>query len=203
MAIITLPSCPSIVGKNLRYTAPTQVNRSEWTNRRKAVGLSAAPMWSAEVTPFEIDDEAVFWAWNTFFAKLQGRLNTFRLPVVAKSQLTATVLVKGGGQTGYSLLTDGWGAVGLKAGQYVTVADQLMRLTADATPSGGEVTLSLDRWLWAAPADNAVVNVGIPTALMTVTDDSTQIQDDTMPWDPEGEGRWTIGFSCEEAISAT
>lgn len=204
MAIITLPSCPSIIGRNLRFNAPTMVNRSEWTNRRKAVGLAAAPMWFADVTPFDLEKEEEFWTWNAFFGKVQGRLNSFRLPVVSKAQIAGlTVRVNGGAQTGFSLATDGWGSTGLKAGQYVTVNDQLLRLTANATPASGAATLTFDRWLWAAPADDALVTVDVPTCLMTMADDSTQIKDDTTPWDPAGDGRWTIAFSCEEAISAS
>lgn len=201
MSVISLPTCPPIIGRNLRANRPAQVNRSEWTNRRKVAVVAAATMWTAEVGPIEVHTDEHFWTWSAFFAKLAGKANTFRLPVLAKAQLTGvTVRVNGGGQTGASLITDGWGSTGLKAGQFVTVADQLFVLTADATPSAGAVTLSLDRPLWAAPADNAVVTVDFPTALMFMSDDSSGWQDSTAPWDASGEGRRIISFVCEEAV---
>lgn len=200
MEIITLPSCPPIVGVGWRYSAPSQLNRSEWTGKSKVTANPIAPTWLAEVRPFEIIDEEDAWAWNAFFGKLQGRVNAFRLPAVVKAQITGlTILVKGSGQTGFSLLTDGWGTTGLKAGQFVTIADQLMRLTEHAVPSGGECELTFDRWLWSSPADNAVVTVDRPTALMRMAEDITSIDDNTAPSDPDGEGDWTVGFNCEEA----
>jgi len=202
MDIVTLPSCPQIVGRNWRYNAPTQVNRSEWTKKRQAIVNPVAPMWMAEVKPFDVDSEDQFWEWSAFFGRLKGRANAFRLPVLAKAQITAlTIRVKGGGQTGYTLLTDGWGSIGLKAGMFCTVNDQLMRLVENGTPSSGDATLTFDRWLTAAPADNAIVTVDFPTALMTMADDVTGWQDDTASWDDAGEGRWNIGFSCEEAYN--
>lgn len=200
MDIITLPSCPYIVGRGLRYNAPTLVNKSEWTSAQQAVKNPQAPMWLAEVKPFTIEREDEFWPWSAFFGRLDGRANAFRLPVLAKPQIGGvTVRVKGGGQTGFSLLTDGWGTTGLKAGMFITVNEQLQRLVQPATPAGGDALLTFDRWLWAPPADNALVTVDVPTALMKMSDDVSGWDDDTAPYDAAGEGRWTIGFSCEEA----
>lgn len=199
MDIIPLPTCPPIVGRNLRYTAPTQVNRSEWTAKRQAVANPISPLWRADVKEFELDDEDDFWAWSAFFGLLRGRANAFRLPVLTKPQLTGvTVRVNGAGQTGFSIETDGWGGLGLKAGQFVTINDQLMRLVLPANPSAGAATLTFDRWVWGPPADNAIVTVDVPTVLVTLADDVSGWNDDTEPQDPDGEGRWTIGFSCEE-----
>lgn len=200
MAIITLPTCPPIIGKNWRFNAPTQVNRSEWTSRRKVTVLPAAPRWVADISGVDLSTDGQFWAWNAFFGAAKGRANSFRLPAVRKAQITGvTVRVNGGGQTGYSLITDGWAATGLKAGQYVTVNDQLMRLMADVVPVGGSATLTFDRWLLNAPADNAIVTVDIPTALMSLASDDTVILDNSDTWNEAGD--WTVpGFSVEESF---
>ena len=201
MAVIALPTCPPIVGKNWRYQASSQVNRSVWTGVTKKAINAAAPRWTAEIKAFELDEAEHFWAWNAFLAKLDGRANSFRLPVVSKPQITGvTILVNGGGQTGFTLATDGWGDAGLKAGQWFTVEDQLMRLKADVVPVAGAATLNFDRWLRHPPADAAVVTVDIPTGLMSLADDAAGFDDDSAPDDFYGEGSWTIGFQCEEAF---
>lgn len=204
MSIITLPSCPPLNGVNWRYNQPTQVNRSEWTNKRKVSVLPAAPMWMADVQDIVITEEWQYWEFNAFFGLLQGRANSFRLPAVRKAQISGvTPLVNGGGQTGYSIITDGWGASGtkLKRGQFITISDQLMRLTADVVSASGAATLTFDRWLRASPADNAALVVDIPTALVSLADDTTTIMDNSTTFDETGEGDWIIpAFSVEEAF---
>ncbi|TZG25575.1 hypothetical protein [Sphingomonas montanisoli] len=200
MALVSLPTCPTIIGKGWRYNAPTQVNRSEWTSHRKVTELPAAPRWMAEVASFDLTTDEQFWAWNRFFGAMKGRGNSFQLVAVRKLQITGiTVRANGGGQVGYSLVTDGWGAAGLKAGQFITVNDQLMRLMADVNPSGGAATLTFDRWLRAPVADNTVVEVSLPYALVSLAQDDSSIIDNSTPWNADGD--WTVpGFAVEEAF---
>ena len=90
--------------------------------------------------------------------------------------LVNTVRVKGAGQTGNTLITDGWPAsvTVLKAGMFVTVADQLLQLTSNATTNGsGEVTLTFKPALRVAPADNAVIEYKNPYCLMFLKDEPT------------------------------
>ncbi len=203
MAIITLPSCPPIVGINWSYKQPTQVNRSEWTGERRVTILPFATQYTADVQQFEIVDEASFWAWNAFIGDLQGQANKFRLPVVRRAQISGvSPLVNGASQTGTALVTDGWGSSGtkLKRGQWVTISDQLMRLTADVVSASGVATLNFDRRMRVSPADNTALVVDSPTALVALTDDTVQWGDNSTQWDATGEGSWTLGFQVEEAL---
>jgi hypothetical protein len=204
MTVIAMPTCPPLAGINWRYQQPTEVNRSEWTNKRKVAILPAAAMWTADVPDIEILDEESFWAWNAFFADLQGRANTFRLPVVRRPQIVGvTPTVNGAAQIGYNLVTAGWGTSGVKLrrGQFVTVNDQLMRLTADVVSASGAATLHFERWLRSSPANGSALVVDIPTAIMALADDNTSFSDNTISWDEfRIDTDIKTGFTCEEAF---
>lgn len=199
MTVITLPTCPPLGRINWRYNQPTELNRSEWTNKSKGAILPAAAMYYADIEAFRLTTLAQFHAWNAFFGDLQGRANTFRLPLVRRAQRTSIpVRVNGADQTGYNLVTDGWDGTGLPRGASITVNDQAMKLTADVVPSGGGATLRFDRWLRRSPPDNTLVVVDIPTVLVSLADDTTQISDDQISIDP-AKGWWTVpAFSVEE-----
>lgn len=79
-----------------------------------------------------------------------------------------TPLVKGASQTGYSLLTDGWSnsQTVLKAGDRVTVNNQMLLIATDATSDGsGNCTLTLAHPLRSSPADNASIEKASPYAI--------------------------------------
>lgn len=196
MSIIPFPSCPPIGAIKWRLNQPTQVNRSEWTKRRKVTILASAPMWMAEVPPFDLIGEDMVRAWRVFLTKCRGQANTFRLPAVKASQITGvSPLVNGGGQGGYSILTDAWGADGIKlrAGQFVTINDQLLLLTEDVVAANGGARITFEPHIRYIPADNTPVNVSVPTAIMAMTDD-------TAGWDDEDFDLFTVGFAAEEAF---
>src|SRR3546814_9339926 len=127
---------------------PGQGNRSAWTGRRQVVALPGAARWSASVAlrPMLSDSDVLLW--RAFLLKLRGQQNTFRLRATEAAQVSGlTVRVNGGGQSGYSLATDGWGAAGTKllAGQFITIGDQLIALGDDVVANGsGQATLTLE-----------------------------------------------------------
>lgn len=143
---------------------------SEWTGARQVLA-SGRGWWECSVTLPPIVGEAAVNPWRAFFGLARGAANDFRVPVneIAQSSSTATPLVNGAGQTGRSLNTDGWpnSTAVLSAGQFVTIGNQLLQLTADVTSNGsGQATLSFEPAIRVSPADNAAIEYKNPYALM-------------------------------------
>lgn len=90
------------------------------------------------------------------------------------SNLTKTGLgspvVNGGGQTGNSLVTSGWGATGLKAGEFFSlgsdISTRLYQLTADVVPVAGAATLQFVPRLRSSPANASALAVTAPQVLL-------------------------------------
>lgn len=110
-----------------------------------------------------------------FLAALRGPVGTFtfRDPFIQNPPALGTVLVNGANQAGTSLITDGWGARPMLAGDFFSLgtgtALRLHQLTADAVPSGGAATLQFVPALRSSPADNAALNVINPGVLLRLT----------------------------------
>ena len=105
-------------------------------------------------------------AWSAFFARLDGRVGTFLLGSQLKAQPkgnpAGTPRVKGAGQTGGELLTDGWtpdAPLVLAAGDHIQIGSGLsarlyeVKENVDAD-AGGEATLKLWPRLYFAHADD-------------------------------------------------
>lgn len=175
MTTITLPLIPRTNGMTWRLIQPSQSNVSGWTGSRQVLP-SGRGWWECQYSLPPIGGTANVLAWRSFFAQARGAANDFQVPldVVAQTTLPNTVLVKGAGQTGRSIITDGWPASStvLKAGQCITIANQLLQLTANATTNaGGEVLIDFEPSLRASPADNAPVEYRNPYALMYMAED--------------------------------
>jgi hypothetical protein len=104
-------------------------------------------------------------------------------------------LVKGAGQTGETLLVDGFSAgATVKAGDYLQIGDRLYKVLLDATESSGEITLDIWPRLRESPADNAVVTTSAAKGLF-------RLASNTQGWALQGSGlRYTLAFGAVEAI---
>lgn len=175
MAEITLPSQPYAQSVQWRLTMPSQMNVSEWTGSRQVLP-SGRGWWECNYSLPPIVGRKEFEPWQAFLAKTQGTANTFRVRVDTKRQspyFSYTVLVNGGSQTGRTIDTDGWpaGTTILRAGQFVTIGDQLLQLTENVTSNGsGEATLTFEPPIRVSPADNAAVEWQEPYCLMYLTE---------------------------------
>lgn len=155
---------------------PAQQNISEWTGARQVLA-SGRGWWECNVTLPPIVGESSVNAWRSFMAKARGAANDFQVPVneIAQSSSTATPRINGAGQTGRSLVTDGWpnSTTTLSAGQFVTIGDQLLQLTADVVSNGtGQATISFEPAIRMSPADNALIEYKNPYALMYFVEDA-------------------------------
>lgn len=174
MTTITFPSTPKIQTMSWRLVQPAQNNVSGWTGKRQVVA-SGRGWWECEIGMPPIVGSANINAWRAFLAKTQGATNDFQIPVdpTAQSSASATPLVNGANQTGRSLITDGWpnSTTVLYAGQFVTIGNQLLQLTADVTSNGsGQATIQFEPPIRISPADNAAIEFKNPYCLMYMAD---------------------------------
>lgn len=168
-------------GFSMQLRANTQAFPSPLNGAVQTVELPGA-MWVCEVQydTLRKRDRLLLQA---FASRLRGRAGRAFLWDMSHSTplgvATGTPLVQGAGQTGASLITDGWtpSITGiLKAGDYFGVNTQLHRLVEDAnTSAGGVATLLFEAPLRASPADNAVITVNAPTFKAMLADDEQDI----------------------------
>ncbi len=135
--------------------------------------------WGGSWWEFRIDIESAEAAkgrvLSAFLAKLRGPVNPFLFsdPILRQTENYGTPLVNGAGQTGNTLITDGWSAIGLQTGDFFSLGTdldtQLYQLTADVTPSGGGATLEFVPALRSSPADNEPLEVNSPMVLLRAT----------------------------------
>ncbi len=177
MATITFPSSPKPAGMEWRLIMPSQNNVSGFTGQRQVVASNRG-WWECSITLPPIVGTTAVKPWRAYIAQARGMVNDFRIPVhpTAQSALSNTVLVQGAGQTGRSIVSDGWPAsvTALSAGDYITIGDQLLQLTANVVSnSAGVATLTFEPPIRRAPADNAPVEYKNPFALMYFTEEPT------------------------------
>lgn len=170
MTTITFPSSPKPQTLAWKLVQPAQANVSSWTGRRQVIASSRG-WWECELTLPPIVGTSNANAWRSFLAKTQGSANDFQVPVdpTAQSSAVASPKVNGAGQTGRSIATDGWpiSTTVLQAGQYITIANQLLQLTADITSNGsGQATISFEPPIRVPTSDNADIEFKNPYCLM-------------------------------------
>lgn len=175
MATITFPSTPKAQSMAWRFVMPSQTNVSEWTGKRQTIA-SGRGWWECQITLPPIVGSSNINSWRSFIAQARGRTNDFQVPVdpTAQSSASATPLVNGAGQTGRTLATDGWpvSSTVLQAGQFVTINNQLLQLTANVTSNGsGVATLTFEPPIRTAPSDNAPIEFKNPYALMYMVEE--------------------------------
>lgn len=143
--------------------------------------------WEADIA-LPVMDAAKAAAWRAFFAQLNGVAGTFLLgdPVYqvlgAAKNTPGVPLVKGGGQTGKTLLIDGAPnsvAGYLLAGAMIQLgsgsSSRLFLVLEDAASDGsGNVTLTVWPKIVTAPADNAAVVLTSPKGVFRLGANATQ-----------------------------
>ena len=144
-------------------------------------------------------DARIIKAWLNKLSGMSGRFYlgdmSHKTPAGSAS---GTPLVKGAGQSGRTLITDGWTAdqtALLLPGDYIGIGMQLCVVTATATSdSGGNATITFEPPLRSAPADNQSVVVSSPTCTMMLADDK---QDN---FDFQQKNLTNITINCMEAF---
>ncbi len=145
-------------------------------------------------------DEAA--AVQAMMIKLRGAANTFYgydpTAMTPRGVGTGTPLVNGAGQTGTSLISNGWtpNVTGiLLAGDYISVNNELKMLTQDADSDGtGSATLRFEPPFRYSPGDNASITVNKASCIMRLVDD------DQTTWDVDEAGFYSMSFSVVECF---
>lgn len=159
---LTMPAAPAPRGVEWVSESSVAVSRSGFTFKPQAYD------WGGKVRhlqidfpPMSLEDAKVWQAW---ILKLNGREGTFYFSdTIGKSgqgTVNGTPLVDGASQTTQALVTDGWSTGdSVKAGDWISIADNLYTILSDASESTGAMTL--DIWPDArTPADNATISYG-------------------------------------------
>lgn len=175
MATITFPSNYNAAELQWKLMMPAQTNVSGWTGQRQVIASNRG-WWECQFTPPPLVGRDAVRPWRSFVAQARGSANDFQVLAHPRPQSTLanTVLVQGAGQTGRSIVTDGWpnSTTVLEAGDYVTIGNQLLQLTADVTSNGsGVATLTFEPPIRSAPSDNAPVEYKNPYALMYLVEE--------------------------------
>lgn len=184
---------------------------------RSVVGMSSSPFtlqqqvyqhagqqWEAEITmpAMKREDAEQLVA---FMLKLNGQYGTFTFGDPANTSPrgvgTGTPLVNGAGQTGNSLVTDGWtnSQTGiLKAGDWIQLGSgstsRLYKILSDANSNGsGAATFDIYPNLRSSPADNAVITVTNPVGLW-------RLSSNDMNWNIDQASIYGITIACVEAL---
>lgn len=204
MTIFTLPGTPAIRRSRWGNTANNTVFRSPLDQAAQVLELPGAKWVATYTLPPMGRAQAA--AWQAFLLQLRGRAKRFYgFDPDARSPRGSGVgapVVKGAGQTGTSLLTDGWAAsqTVLKVGDYFAydvtsgAGRQLHMVVADATTDGsGEVTLSFEPPIRTSPADNEAL-------ILTDASCAMMLSDPSVGWDADEISLYGIEFDAEEAF---
>lgn len=196
---LTLPSSP-IARISMSAATAVSISRSPFSYVSQ-VQQFAGQLWFADVTLAPMN-RASAESWISFLLKLNGREGTFLLGDPSKAtprgSVPGTPLVKGAGQTGQTLLTDGWttSQTGvLKAGDMIQIGQRIYSVLVDADSNGsGESTLDIWPRLRESPSDNATIITSSCVGLFRLANNSNTI------YNANADLNYTISFSAEEAL---
>lgn len=197
---LSLPTSIGLDSFSLRVSGSAAMLRSPWTFQTQ-VQEHQGQIWMLEAAVAPCDRERAE-PWIAFLESLEGPVGTFLigdpLARVPRGVATGTPLVKGAGQSGKSLDTDGWtpSTTGiLKAGDYIQVGQRLHKLKADASSDGsGNATLDIYPRLRESPADNAAIVTNAPVGLFRLNSAEVPL------FEADYERLYSISFTAVEAI---
>ncbi len=202
---LTMPNYTDFTRVRITLGFNTRAFMSPVNRARQTVELTGA-RWEIyyEVQPGVRADAD---AWLAFLARLKGRVGLFYgiepSKRTARGIATGTPLVNGAGQTGSSLITDGWttSQTGiLLAGDLIAFdvpsGARAMHMVAEDVDSdgSGNAVIPLEPIIRESPADNATIIVTDPTCTMALLDD-TQLS-----YEVEPPGHYYMSFIGVEAF---
>lgn len=199
---VTFPDV-GIRAMNIRARTVVGISSSPFTGQQQ-VYKHQGEWWEAEVTlpPMK---RATAEQVAAFLIKMKGQYGTFLLGDPANTSPrgvgTGTPLVNGAGQTGSSLVTDGWTAdtTGiLKAGDWIQLGSgattTLHKVLDDVNSDGsGNATLEIFPSLRSSPSDNAAITVTTPKGIW-------RLASNQMEYSIDEASVYGITFACVEAI---
>lgn len=199
MATLTMPSTSGLVSSRFGLLSNTQTFESPLTRTVQTLELVGA-RWRGDYVLAPMLRAAAS-EWQSFLVSLQGRAGRFygfdpdaKTP---RGTWAGTALVNGASQTGLSLILDGFTpSATVKVGDYFTVNGELKMISADGTADGsGNLTVSFNPSLRAAPANDAAITSTNPTCTMMLIDD------DQAMWDADNISVFGLRFSGIEVFT--
>lgn len=168
MAILTFPNNIRPTSMDWWLVDNTQSHQSPLSKTVQTIELPGSH-WRASLV-FEDWRRYEIAELEAFLVALRGGAGRFYLWHHARETprgiATGTPLVNGAGQSGASLITDGWTAnqVGiLLPGDYIGVNNELkMVIESVDSDAGGNATLKIEPPLRASPPDNAIITTTKP-----------------------------------------
>ena len=197
---LSLPTTKTPARITISASTAVAISRSNFSYATQVQAFTGQ-LWLAEITlpPMERADAAPWMAW---LLKLNGQEGTFLLgddsARTPRGAATGTPLVKGAGQTGQSLITDGWtsGVTNiLRAGDWFAIDQRLYMNLNDVNSNGsGEATLDIWPRLRESPADNAPLTTSQPQGLFRLQSNSYGI------FDVNAAKNYATSFAAVEAL---
>lgn len=188
MALITAPELP-IRSLEWSFDRPSQGNIGVSGKR----SVEAEPLYGKHYARVELAarvGESTFRQLRSFFVRLQGPVNTFRLEAVGEAQNgNSGVTVAGTVAAGVTSFNIGGAATSLLEGQMVTVNDQLLTLVADQSGN----TITFEPPLRAQATAGAAVETSRPWALVRLAGAEAE-------WGVSLGPRFDASFEVEEAV---
>jgi len=201
---LSVPTTIGLASVEFRAINAVATSQSPFTYKQQ-VFVHPGQRWelSASIPPCKRD---LAEDWVGFLMSLKGNQGTFLIGDVnsttARGSAGGTPLVKGGTQTGGTLLIDGatvsqtgW----LKAGDYIQLGTglgaRLHKVLQDADSDGsGDVTLEIWPDLRASPADNATILIANTVGLF-------RLKSNTQSWRINDISSYGIQFEAIEVIA--
>ncbi|MEO1950883.1 hypothetical protein [Thioclava sp.] len=136
--------------------------------------------WGGELWQFKIDVAIEAENSRSFEAFANAILNkrkifTLRDALICNSSRTEAITVNGAGQSGNQLVTSGWGAAGIAAGDFFSIGTgdeaRLYQITEDCIPVAGDCTLKFVPRLRSMPSEGEAVEIAYPQVAMRAIED--------------------------------
>jgi len=200
MTIYDFPSGIRIKNSQFKLESNVQTFTSPLSNSTQRIILPGK-RW---VATYELTSHtrAEFAVMKAFLIQQEGGLHTFYgFDADARQPLgvaTGTPLIKGAGQTGLSILTDGWtpNTTGiLKQADYIQVGNEMKMVMANVNSDGsGNATILISHAFRSSPADNAPIITNNPCCVMRLIDNQQDM------WDSDANKNCTITFRAVETF---
>lgn len=173
------PVVPKWRDASIASFSPTYV--SVTNSLRRQARSRGAQAWQVTLR-YGAMKRATFAALWAFLTRQGGQAGTFtaNFPDFApRGTATGTPRLNGAGQTGTSILTDGWtiNTLILRQGDFLQIepATKVYQVTADVTSDGaGNATIPIYPALRTSPGDNAAITAN-PLFLMALTGDTVDV----------------------------
>lgn len=203
---ISLPSSPGPSNVEWAPMAAVAALSSVFTFQQQ-VQTHAGRLWAVKITYPKMVEETAG-AWIAALLSLNGRQGTFlfgdSIRTTPYGSASGTPLVKGAGQTGLTLVTDGWtpstngllkgGIDWIQLGGSGGTPARLYKVIKDVNSNGsGEATIDIWPNLRESPADNAAL-------VLTSCKGTFRLKDNVMDWGINSARHYGIEIEAVEAI---